>query len=239
MTSLNHEEEHRFVRCWAHGTRIPVGQRLVEAPAPEAQLKRALGSLHFARHRYRLRFLDRLRYAQGSNPLAIIALLVFVPFFIIYRKRAIPYSLALISHLLIGDIGGQMQLFWPFSATQYGFNAVSIFSPINLLIELSLFAIATFVLYKTCDWKVFFTSDRTNLLLLIPIATVLLPTTIGYPFSQSLLLSNQYTVVAVGIAHLFYLFLFSTAILKVLASMYRNVKHSSAAPASSIRKNCV
>jgi hypothetical protein len=53
--------------------------------------------------------------------------------------------------------------------------------------------------------------------LILPVATVLLPTTIGYPFTQSLLLSDQYIVRVLGIAHLFYLVLFSIAILKVIA----------------------
>ena len=61
-------------------------------------------------------------------------------------------------------------------------------------------------------------------MLILPVATVLLPTTIGYPFTQSLLLSDQYIVRVLGIAHLFYLVLFSIAILKVIASLSRNVK---------------
>jgi membrane-bound metal-dependent hydrolase YbcI (DUF457 family) len=163
-------------------------------------------------------FLTRSEIHRGPTHSIIVAILVFLPFFIIYRKKTIPYFLALTSHLLIGDIGGQMQLLWPFSTTSYGFDVLSIFSPVNVLIELSLFAVATFVLYKTHDWKVFFTNDKTNLILIIPIATVLLPTTVGYPFSQSLLLSNLFIVRILGVAHLFYLVLFSIAILKTLTA---------------------
>lgn len=174
-------------------------------------------------------FLTGAELHRGPTHSIIVATLVFAPFFIVYRKRAIPYFLALISHSLIGDISGQVQLLWPLSTNQYGFDALSIFSPINVVAELSLFAVATFVLFKTGDWKVFFTDNKTNLVLIIPVATVLLPTTIGYPFSQSLLLSDQYIVRVLGIAHLFYLVLFGIAILKVLVSMYRNLKHNSSA----------
>ena len=183
-------------------------------------------------------FLTGSEMHRGPTHSIVVAILAFIPFFIVYRKKVIPYFLALISHSLIGDITGQVQLLWPFSTTQYGFDALSIFSPINVLTELSLFAVATLVLYKTSDWKVFFTDNKTNLVLILPVATVLLPTTIGYPFTQSLLLSDQYIVRVLGIAHLFYLVLFSIAILKVIASLSRNVKrkinHSSAvsAPAS-------
>lgn len=153
---------------------------------------------------------------RGPTHSLVIAVLVFIPFFIVYRKRAIPYFLALISHPLIGDISGQIQLFWPFSTTQYGFDALSIFSPINVLLELSLFALATLMMYLTKDWKVFFTDSKTNLVLIIPVATVLLPTTVGYPFSQSLLLSDLFIVKILGVVHIFYLVLFSIAVLKAL-----------------------
>ena len=161
---------------------------------------------------------------RGPTHSIVVAIIVFIPIFIIYRKKAIPYFLALISHSLIGDffIGGQLQLLWPFSTTQFGFHElgfyyISIFSPINIAIELILFTIATLVLCKTNDWQVFFKSNKSNLVLIIPIFTVLLPSTIGYPFSAPLLLTEPF----LALAHLFYLALFSIAVLKVLLPMYR------------------
>jgi hypothetical protein len=79
-----------------------------------------------------------------------------------------------------------------------------------------LFVFAMLVLYKSGDWKVFFKPNLTNLILIIPITTVLLPSTIGYPFSNSLLLSEP----ALAIAHMVYLVLFTIAILKTLSWMY-------------------
>ena len=161
---------------------------------------------------------------RGPTHSLVVAIIVFIPIFLVYRKKAIPYFLALISHSLIGDffIGGQLQLFWPFSTTQYGLHElgsyyISIFSPVNIAIELILFTIATVVLYKTNDWKVFFKSNKSNLVLIIPIFTVLLPSTIGYPFSAPLLLTEP----LLALAHLFYLALFSIAVLKVLLPIYR------------------
>ena len=161
---------------------------------------------------------------RGPTHSIVVAIIAFIPLFIIYRKNAVPYFLALISHPLIGDffIGGRLQLFWPFSTNQYGLHElgsyyIGITDPVNIALELSLFVIATFVLYKSGDWKVFFKSNKTNLVLLIPIATVLLPSTIGYPFSAPLLLTEP----LLAIAHLFYLILFSIAILKTLSYMYK------------------
>ena len=87
---------------------------------------------------------------------------------------------------------------------------LSVFSPINILLELTLFLLAMLVLYKSKDYKVFFSKNKSNLLLIIPILTVLLPTLIGFPLSAPSLVSEP----AIAIAHLFYLVLFSLAVLK-------------------------
>ncbi len=161
---------------------------------------------------------------RGPTHSIIVATLVFIPFFIYYGKQAIPYFLALISHSLIGDfiVGGNLQLFWPLTNNQYGLHElgliyIDIYSPINIALEMSLFFVAMFVLFKSGDWKVFFRPEKTNLVLIIPIATVLLPSTIGYPFSESLILTEP----TLAIAHLVYLVLFTIAILKTLSLMYR------------------
>ncbi len=169
-------------------------------------------------------FLTGSAIHRGPTHSIVVAALAFIPIFVIFRKKAIPYFLALISHPLIGDflVGGRLQLFWPLSTNQYGLHElggpyIDIFSPINIALELSLFVLATIVLYKTGDWKVFFSSNKTNLILIIPVATVLLPSTIGYPFSNSLLLSEP----ILALAHLFYLVLFSIAIIKVLIPRHK------------------
>ena len=175
-------------------------------------------------------FLTGSEIHRGPTHSIIVATLAFIPIFIIYRKKAIPYFLALISHPLIGDffIGGKLQLLWPLSTGQFGLHEagsyfISIFSPVNIALELTLFVIATLVLYKTGDWRAFFTSNKTNLVLIIPIATVLLPSTIGYPFTDSLLLSEP----PLALAHLFYLVLFSIAVIKTLIPIYKKRFRSS------------
>lgn len=176
-------------------------------------------------------FLTGSEIHRGPTHSIVVAALAFIPLFIIYRKKAIPYFFALISHPLIGDflIGGKLQLFWPLSTNEYGLHElgsynIQITDPVNIVTEILLFTLATLVLYKTGDWKAFFTSNKTNLVLIIPIATVLLPSTIGYPLNAPLLLTQP----TLALAHLFYLVLFSIAVLKTLSSMYRKrFQHSS------------
>lgn len=173
-------------------------------------------------------FLTGSQLHRGPTHSVVVAIIAFIPFFIIYRKKAIPYFLALISHPLIGDffIGGKLQLLWPFSNSQFGLHEIggpyiSIYMPIDGLIELILFIVAMVLLVKSNDWRVFFTAHKSNLLLIIPLLTVLLPSTIGYPFSKSLFLFSP----ILAVAHVILVVLFSIAVLKTFQSMFQNKKH--------------
>jgi membrane-bound metal-dependent hydrolase YbcI (DUF457 family) len=178
---------------------------------------------------------------RGPTHSIVVATLVFIPIFIIYRKTAIPYFLALISHSLIGDflVGGGLKLLWPILSSQFGLHElggpyINISGNFNQLLELTLFILATIVLYKSGDWKVFFKTKITNLVLIIPVATVLLPSIIGYPFNAPLLLTEP----LLALAHLFYLGLFSVAILKTLSYLYKKwFQHSTTASQPSNRKS--
>jgi membrane-bound metal-dependent hydrolase YbcI (DUF457 family) len=155
---------------------------------------------------------------RGPSHSMIFAIVAFLPFLIIYRKKVIPYFIAFASHALIGDffIGG-VELLWPFSQTKYGFTALSVFSPTNILLEMILFIAAMFVIYKSGDWKIFLNGNKSNLLLIIPMFTVLLPTLIGFPFSKPIVLTEP----ALSLAHLIYLALFTIAVIKTFQSIYK------------------
>jgi membrane-bound metal-dependent hydrolase YbcI (DUF457 family) len=155
---------------------------------------------------------------RGPTHSILVAILVFIPVFIIYRKKAAPYFAALASHSLIGDffIGGQIQLFWPLSTREFGlpelgFPDISIESPINVALELTIFVIATVVMFKTRDIYTFFRKRKLNLVLAVPIFTVLLPTSVGYPLQVPSLMVPP---------HLFYLVLFAIAVLIVLKDIF-------------------
>ncbi|HSV49167.1 MAG TPA: metal-dependent hydrolase [Candidatus Acidoferrales bacterium] len=161
---------------------------------------------------------------RGPTHSIIVAALIFTPIFIRYGKEAIPYFLALISHSVIADfiIGGKVQLFWPLTNQEFGLHElggvyIDIFNPINMALEMTLFIIAMLLLYKSGDWKVFFKPNKLNLVLFIPIVCVLLPSTIGYPFRNSLLFTSP----TLAIAHLIFLGLFVIAVYKTIAEIYR------------------
>jgi hypothetical protein len=151
---------------------------------------------------------------RGPTHSIIVAILIFIPFFVLYRKKAVPYFVALASHSLIADfiIGGNLQLLWPLSTNEFGlyelgFPYINIYSPINIALEFTLFIIAFVVMLKTRDLLHFFRNTKLNLVLVIPIFTVLLPTLASYPLTVPILLI---------LPHLFYLLLFAISVSIVL-----------------------
>jgi len=115
--------------------------------------------------------LTGLELHRGFTHSLFFAVVVFLPFFVIFGKRAGPYFLALISHAFIGDffIGGQLQLFWPFTTATFGLHEagsiyIDIYSRLNIALELSLFTAATVVMAKTGDYRIFFKNKIISLI---------------------------------------------------------------------------
>ncbi len=131
---------------------------------------------------------------RGPTHSVLTALFIFVPIFAIYRKKATPYFLALVSHGLIGDfMGGQVMLFWPVSQAEFGLHElgsyyIGITSPINVALELILFIAASAVLLVSRDFRQFFQNKKINLILVVPAGTVLLPPLLTYPIGVPSLL---------------------------------------------------
>lgn len=161
-------------------------------------------------------------FHRGPTHSSIVALVIFIPFFIIYRRKTVPYFLALLSHGLIGDllIGGDLQLLWPITSREIYLSpwlpTITINSRINIALETTLFVIATIVMVKTKDSRIFFSKNKSNLLLLIPITTVLLPTLVAYPLIVPILLTPP---------HLFYLVLFTIALFAAVLGFLKGKKH--------------
>jgi hypothetical protein len=142
---------------------------------------------------------------RGPLHSAVLFSLIFLPIFAIYKKRTAPYFIALIQHIIIGDfiIGGNLQLLWPLTTNTYGFQ-IGIASLINIIFEWSLFLISMTFMIKTKDILFLFKPHPSNLILAIPLLTVLLPTIISFPI---------YVPLGLLIPHIFYLILFTIPIL--------------------------
>jgi hypothetical protein len=141
---------------------------------------------------------------RGPLHSVILFCLIFLPIFAIYKKRAAPYFVAVIQHIMIGDylIGGNLQLLWPLTANTYGFH-IGIASLLNIALEWCLFLISLSFMIKTKDIFFLFKHHPSNMILAIPVMAVLLPTLISFPL---------YVPLALIIPHIVYLILFTIPI---------------------------
>jgi len=99
-----------------------------------------------------------------------------IPFFAVYRRQAIPYYAALLSHILIGDFfTGGIQLFWPLSNGWFGATNFTVQSLPIVITELALFAITLPVMYKLGDLQTLFKPHNLNWALIIPLGAILGP----------------------------------------------------------------
>lgn len=137
---------------------------------------------------------------RGPTHSIIFALIIFTPLFVVYHKKATPYFAAFIQHFFIGDyIAGEAQMLWPITVHYYG-TSLCMESLTNITLEWVLFLASTIFMLKAGDLAGFFKSYNSNLMLAIPIFTVLLPTFLGFPLVVPMLLIPP---------HLFYLLMFS------------------------------
>jgi len=144
-----------------------------------------------------------------------MALIIFIPIFIMYHKKAIPYFIALIQHSLIGDYiaGGQTQLLWPITTQTYG-TGLCIQSPTNITIEWIIFLTAIIIMLKTKDTTTLLQPHNSNLILTISTFTALLPTFLSFPLKVPIWLIPP---------HLAYMLIFSASIILGLYKIIKNI----------------
>jgi membrane-bound metal-dependent hydrolase YbcI (DUF457 family) len=119
-----------------------------------------------------------LRFIMHRGPThSIITITVFmVPFFILYRKQAIPYFAALLSHILVGDFfTGGIQLFWPLSSSNYGALNFKVISMPIAMTELFLFLITLPIMYRLGDLQDLLKPNNKNWALIIPLGAIMGP----------------------------------------------------------------
>jgi hypothetical protein len=148
---------------------------------------------------------------RGPLHSVTIFCLLFLPIFILLKKRAVPYFVALIQHSLIGDyLVGSTQLLWPITTNWYG-SGMEITSLANILMEWTLFLTSTAILFKTKDALSLFQQHLSNMILAVPVLTVLLPTLLSFPL---------YVPSELVIPHLVYMALFTSSILVDLKAIF-------------------
>jgi len=152
---------------------------------------------------------------RGPTHSLIVYALVFVPAFWLYGKRSLPFFASLTQHVVLGDLlTGGVQMLWPVASEWYGLQ-VQITSAFNISLEWAAFSIAMGLLWKTGDVTSLFQHHPTNLLLTIPVFTIILPAFLSYPIAVP---------VALIAPHLVFLALLALSIVMDLKQILRS-KH--------------
>lgn len=120
---------------------------------------------------------------RGPSHSIFFLLLPSIPFFVIYRKKAVPYIVALFSHTLIGDIfTGGTQLLWPFSSTWYNLSNFSVRSDFSVGMELSIFIVCTILMLFAKDFQKLFLNKTRLVYLLLSLGAVIGPLFMNFNF---------------------------------------------------------
>ncbi len=113
---------------------------------------------------------------RGPTHSVITITLLIIPFFILYKKQALPYYAAFLSHPLIGDLfTGGAEILWPVSQHWFSYLNINVESLPNVLMELSLFAITLPIMYKTGELQELLHSEKYRCPILIAFGAILGP----------------------------------------------------------------
>jgi len=118
-------------------------------------------------------FNDRLFMHRGLTHSLVTITLLMIPLFVIYRKGAAPYYVALLSHILIGDLPtGGIEMLWPVSQRWFGSSTLPMASFPEVLAEIILFATVTLFMFKAGDLRELMEPKKADLFLIIPFGAV-------------------------------------------------------------------
>lgn len=147
---------------------------------------------------------------RGPTHSLIFLFILLIPAFLINWKKTIPYFIALVQHILIGDyITESLKLLWPFTQHLFG-TGMNLTSLPNIIFELCSFITFMVLLLKSKDIRLFFQNYRFNILLSIPLFSVLMPVVFKLP---------TYVPLELLIPHFIFLLLFILSIIKTLKTL--------------------
>jgi len=99
--------------------------------------------------------------------------IVFVPLFIIFRLKSIPYFVAVVQHFAFGDlIMGKVMIFWPFNSSLVGFG-FGMPSVVDVTLETAGLVLAAGIIVYSGDLRRLLSVDKRNILMLLPLLALI------------------------------------------------------------------
>jgi hypothetical protein len=100
-------------------------------------------------------------------------LIVFAPFFVVFRQKTVPYFVAVAQHFAFGDfLVGNIMIFWPFSQSYFGLN-IAMTSMLDVALETAGSLLAAGISYYNGDLRRMLSTDIHNLLMFLPLLALL------------------------------------------------------------------
>jgi len=118
------------------------------------------------------------RFIKHRGPFhsILFSLIIFLPLFVKFKRKSIPYFVAFLSHALIGDIfSGGIELFWPFSTDLIYILDISVTNTLSITLELALFIGAVMIMIFSNDFKKTLYGKTNWLYYVIPSGAILGP----------------------------------------------------------------
>jgi hypothetical protein len=98
---------------------------------------------------------------------------IFAPFLVVFRRKSIPYLVAVVQHFAFGDfLVGNVMILWPFSSQYFGFN-ITMVSAIDVALETAGLLFAIGIIYLNGDLRRLLSIDVRNISMLIPFLALL------------------------------------------------------------------
>lgn len=95
-------------------------------------------------------------------------LVVFAPFLIALRLKAIPYLAAVVQHFAFGDfLVGSVTIFWPFSRSFFGLN-IPMPSALDAVLEVAGLLLATGIICLSGDLRGLLSTRASNIWMFLP-----------------------------------------------------------------------
>lgn len=113
---------------------------------------------------------------RGPTHSIVAITVLIISFFVLYKKQAAPYYVALLSNSLIGDLfTGGIEMLWPLSEKWFSYLSISVESMPTIIAELLLFAVTTPIMYKTGDIKKILHPKKYKVVLIVAFGAILGP----------------------------------------------------------------
>lgn len=122
----------------------------------------------------------------GPTHSIILYVIIALPIFLLWKKRALPYLVALVSHPILGDYPTRpskvpgIQLFFPLSSGWFSAGS-EVTRLVYVSLELALFFAFLALMFTTRDVAGLLTHHPSNMLLALPISTSLLSVFLQFP----------------------------------------------------------